>query len=263
MKHGSSAVTNMPVPVGGDAGAEAGVASSVRRPARRVRRWARAAVAAQVAFTAMWLLAAAWQGPRYSIFAHSISDMYAVTAPEPGAAFLIIVLTVCGAVTIWFALRSLLPMLRSALGPASGSAGRLATAGSWLLALSIFGLGNLFTVTERLDCRMADPGCTSAKQLSNFGGTMDDFLSTAGLILFVIAGFLLAAAMKRAAGWQPLVRPTRWCMALMIVILIADATGLGGLGGLFERLAALTGAAWIVFLAAGVGRRWRATPAAS
>jgi hypothetical protein len=218
-------------------------------------------VAAQVAFTASWLLAAAWQGPRYSIFAHSISDMYAVTAP--GAAFLIIVLTVCGAATIWFALRSLLPVLRSALGPASGSAGRLATAGSWLLALSIFGLGNLLTLTERLDCRMADPGCTSARQLSNFGGKMDDFFSTAGLILFVIAGFLLAAAMKRAAGWQPLVRPTRWFMALMIVILIADATGLGGLGGLFERLAALTGAAWIAFLAAGVGRRWRATPAAS
>jgi hypothetical protein len=35
--------------------------------------------------------------------------------------------------------------------------------------------------------------------------------------------------------------------------------GLGGLGGLFERLAALTGAAWIAFLAAGVGRRCRAT----
>jgi hypothetical protein len=261
MKHGSSEVANMPVPVGGDAGAEAGVASSVRRPARRVRRWARAAVVAQVAFTASWLLAAAWQGPRYSIFAHSISDMYAVTAP--GAAFLIIVLTVCGAATIWFALRSLLPMLRSALGPASGSAGWLATAGSWLLALSIFGLGNLLTVTERLDCRLADPGCTSAKQLSNFGGTMDDLLSTAGLILFVIAGFLLAAAMKRAAGWQPLVRPTRWFMALMIVVLLADSIGLGGLGGLFERLAALTGAAWIAFLAAEVGRRCRATPAAS
>jgi Protein of unknown function (DUF998) len=256
MKHGSPEVANMSVPVRGDAGAEAGVASSVRRPARRVRRWARAAVAAQVAFTASWLLAAAWQGPRYSIFAHSISDMYAVTAP--GAAFLIIVLTVCGAATIWFALRSLLPMLRS-----SGSAGWLATAGSWLLALSIFGLGNLLTVTERLDCRMADPGCTSAKQLSNFGGKMDDFLSTAGLILFVIAGFLLAAAMKRAAGWHPLVRPTRWFMVLMIVILIADGTGLGGLGGLFERLAALTGAAWIAILAVWVGRRWRAAPAVS
>ena len=56
------------------------------------------------------------------------------------------------------------------------------------MALSIFGLGNLLTVTERLDCRMADPGCTSAKQLSNFGGTMDDLFSTAGLILIVRLG---------------------------------------------------------------------------
>ena len=261
MKHGPSATTNMPVPPGGDPIAQAGAASPVRRPARRVGRWARGAVWAQAAFTASWLLAAAWQGPRYSIFAHSISDMYAVTAP--GAAFLIIVLTVCGAVTIWFALRSLLPALRSALGPAPRSAGRLATAGSWLLALSIFGLGNLLTVTERLDCRMADPGCTSAKQLSNFGGTMDDLFSTTGLILFVIAGFLLAAAMKRAAGWQPLVRPTRWLMALTILILLADATGLAGLGGLWERLAALTGAAWIAILATATARRCRTTPTPS
>jgi hypothetical protein len=256
MTHRSSQQTDMSVPAGGDAAAAADVPGLGRPPTRRVRRWARAGVAAQVVFTASWLLAAAWQGPRYSIFKHSISDMYAVTAP--GAAFLIIVITLCGAVTIWFTLRSLLPALR-----ASGAAGWLATAGSWLLVLSIFGLGDLLTVTERLDCRLADPGCTAAMQTSNFGGKMDDFMSTAGLILFVIAGFLLAAAMKRAAGWQSLVRPTRWVMAAMIVILFADAIGLGGLDGLWERLAALAGAGWIAFLAAGVSRRARVTPAAN
>jgi hypothetical protein len=261
MKHSSSQVTDMSVPAGRDAATAADVPGPGRSPARRVQRWARAAVAAQVAFTASWLLAAAWQGPRYSIFKHSISDMYAVTAP--GAAFLIIVITLCGATTIWFALRSLLPTLRSALGAAPGGARRLAVAGSWLLTLSIFGLGDLLTDTERLDCRMADPGCTAAMQTSNFGGKMDDFLSTAGLILFVIGGFLLAAAMKRAAGWQTLARPTRWVMALMIVILFADAIGIGGLDGLWERLAALTGAAWIAFLASAVSRRSRVTPAAS
>jgi hypothetical protein len=261
MKHSSSLETDMSVPAGGDSATATDVPGPGGPPTRRVRRWARAGVAAQVVFTASWLLAAAWQGPRYSIFAHSISDMYAVTAP--GAAFLIIVITVCGAATIWFTLRSLLPTLRSALGASSGGTRRLAVAGSWLLALSIFGLGDLLTVTERLDCRLADPGCTAAMQTSNFGGKMDDFMSTTGLILFVIAGFLLAAAMKRAAGWQSLVRPTRWVMALMIVILLADGLGIGGLDGLFERLAALTGAAWIAFLAAAVSRRSRVTPAAS
>jgi hypothetical protein len=252
MKDRSFQVPDTRIPAERDAEADPG-----RRSAASARHWARAAVAAQVAFTASWLLAAAWQGPRYSVFAHSISDMYAVTAP--GAAFLIIVLTVCGAATTWFALRSLRPTLRSALGSASAAARRLATAGSWLLALSIFGLGDLLTITERLDCRLADPGCTAAKQVSNFGGTMDSSLSTVGLFLFVIGGFLLAAAMKRAPGWQSLVRPTRWCMALMTVIFLAEGLAQHtGLSGLFERLAALAGATWIAFLAAGVSRRSRA-----
>jgi hypothetical protein len=147
------------------------------KAARRRRRLARLGVAAQLTFVASWLLAAAWQGPRYSVLAHPISDMYAETAP--GAAFLIIVITLCGAATIWFAWRSLRPALRPA--------GRLATAGSALLALSVFGLGDLLTVTEREACRLADPGCTASSQVSNSGGTLDGVLTTAGLLLFVRA----------------------------------------------------------------------------
>jgi hypothetical protein len=33
-----------------------------------------------------------------------------------------------------------------------------------LLALSIAGLGDLHTVSERLACRMAGPGCTATRQ---------------------------------------------------------------------------------------------------
>ena len=218
------------------------------RVARRVRRLARLAVAAQVAFVASWLLAAAWQGPRYSVTAHSISDMYADHAP--GAAFLIIVITLCGAATIWFAWRS----LRTALRPA----GRLATAASALLALSVFGLGDLLTVSEREACRLADPGCTASSQLSNSGGALDGTLTTAGLVLFVIAAFLLAAAMKRLPGGQAWVRPVRWYAALMIVLFIADGlTQSAGYSGLFERLVALAGASGIAVLAAGVSRQSR------
>jgi hypothetical protein len=224
----------------------AGDTASPGRPRRRAQRWARVAVAAQIIFVLSWLLAAAWQGPRYSIVAHSISDMYAKTAP--GAAFLIIAFTLCGAATMWFAWRA----LRPALEPG----GRLATIGSALLALSIFGLGNLLTATERLSCRLADPGCTAARQLSNTGGKLDDVLSTAGILLFVIAGFLLAAAMKRTPGWQASARRARWCMALMIVFAACDGlTQSAGLSGLFERLLALTGAAWIALLARGVTKR--------
>src|SRR6185437_11314007 len=207
------------------------------KAARRRRRLARLGVAAQLTFVASWLLAAAWQGPRYSVLAHPISDMYAETAP--GAAFLIIVITLCGAATIWFAWRSLRP------------AGRLATAGSALLALSVFGLGDLLTVTEREACRLADPGCTASSQVSNSGGTLDGLLTTAGLLLFVLAGFLLAAAMKRVPGWQAWVRPVRWTMVLMIALLVGDGLAAGGgYSGLLERLIALAGAAGIAVLAA-------------
>ena len=68
-----------------------------------IRRWAGVGIAAQVVFVASWLAAAAWQGPRYSVMKHSISEMYAVTAPH--AVFLVVVLTLCGAATIWFAVR--------------------------------------------------------------------------------------------------------------------------------------------------------------
>ena len=58
------------------------------------RRWALVTVAAQVAFVLSWLVAAAWQGPDDSPVAHSISDMYALTAPH--AWFLVVVLTLRG-----------------------------------------------------------------------------------------------------------------------------------------------------------------------
>jgi hypothetical protein len=229
-----------------DKGARRAARAASRIP-RRGRRLARLAVAAQVAFVASWLLAAAWQGPRYSVFAHSISDMYAVTAP--GAAFLIVMFTLCGAATMWFSWRS----LRTALRPA----GWLATTGSALLALSIFGLGDLLTVSERLACRLADPGCTPAKQLANAGGMLDNTLSTLGVVAFVAAGFFLAAAMKRLPEWRSWVRPVRWSMAAVIVFAVADGltSGPGGLSGLFERLIALAGATGIALLARGVLRR--------
>jgi len=78
-------------------------------PGPSTRRWARVGIAAQVIFVASWLAAASWQGPRYRVLAHSISEMYARTAPHP--TFLLIVFTLCGAATILFALRSVWPAL--------------------------------------------------------------------------------------------------------------------------------------------------------
>ena len=237
-------------------GASGSPSGADRKRGRRERRLARAAVAAQVLFVASMLLAASWQGPRYSLLADSMSDMYALNAPA--AAFLIIMLTIAGAVTMWFVFRSLRPALRSALLPQAGSARRLVTIGCWLLAFSIFGIGNLLTIFMRLDCRLVDAGCTPAKQVSNFGGTLDNTISSVGVLVFIAAGFLLGMAMNRTASWKSLVRPTRRFMVVMIVWVIGDAvSGYGGdhPGGLFERLIAFTGAVWITYIAVAVSRR--------
>jgi hypothetical protein len=124
---------------------------------RSVRRWSVVVVTASVAFVAAWLLAASWQGPRYSVTADSISDMYANGAP--GAAFPIVVIALCGAAVLLFAWRALWPSLRRA--------GRPAVIGVTLLGASMFGVGDLLTPFEREGCRLAEPGCTSSAQLAN------------------------------------------------------------------------------------------------
>jgi len=220
--------------------------SSGRRAA--VRRWAWLGLVAQAVFVASWLVAASWQGPRYSVVAHTISDMSAVTAPH--GALLVVVLTLCGAATMGFALRSVWSALRTG--------GWRAATGSVLLALSIVGLGDLLSPAERLACRMADPGCTATQQLSNTGGQLDNAISSLGLLLLVIAAFFLAAAMRRTHGWEGWARPTRWTAVLITAFGVASVlTQDAGYTGLFERLVAALGAAALAVLAIGILRRTR------
>jgi hypothetical protein len=84
-------------------------------------------------------------------------------------------------------------------------------------------------------------------------------------VLLVIAGFLLAAAMRRLPAWRAWVRPVRWTTALIFLLLVGDAlTGSSGYSGLFERVFAAVAAAALAALAVGVLRRTRpASPAAS
>jgi hypothetical protein len=214
----------------------------------RVRQWAVVGVAAQALFMVSGLVAAAWQGPRYSVLADSVSDMYARTAP--GGMFLVVVFTLCGAATICFAVTSVRPALR--LG------GWRATMGSTLLALSVVGLGDLLSPAERLACRMADPGCTSARQISNLGGRLDDILTSGGVVVLVLAGFVLAAAMKRAPGWRAWALPTRWTTVAIVGLFVAAVLSQTvGLGGLSERLLEDTVAAALAALGIGIIRRCR------
>lgn len=209
-------------------------------------RWAWLGAAAQVAFLVVLFVAPLWQGPRYSVLAHTISDMSAIGAPH--AVVLLVVFTVCGAATIVFALRSVWPALRPG--------GVRAVLGSILLALSAVGLGDLLSTQERLACRMADPGCTVTLQLSNSGGKLDNIITSIGVLLLVVAGFFLASAMRRTPGWQQWAWPTRWTAVLVLAFAVADVlTQQAGLGGLFERLVAVTGAIAVGVLAVGILRR--------
>ncbi len=212
-----------------------------------VRLWAAFTLFAHIVFVLAWLIAAAWQGPRYSAMAHSISDMYAVTAPH--GMVLVVILTLCGLSLVLFTALTLWPMLRRA--------GWSAAVGCLLLALSIFGLGDLLSPFERLACRLADPGCSALAQVANAGGALDSTVSFIGICFLIGAGFFLAAAMGRLAAWRTWAAPTRWFTALIIVFfLLTGLTGGAGLSGLFERLLAFTGAAGIVALALKTLRRW-------
>jgi hypothetical membrane protein len=231
------------------AAADRTAASSGRRAG--VRRWAWLGLVAQAVFVASCLVPVLWQGPRYSAVAHTISDMYAVTAPHAG--ILVVVLSLCGAATIGFVLRSVWSQLRTG--------GWRAATGSILLALSIVGLGDLLSPAERLACRMADPGCTATQQLSNVGGQLDNVISSIGVLLLVIAAFFLAAAMRRTPGWEGWARPTRWTAVLIIAFAVASVLTQGaGYSGLFERLVAVTGAVALAVLAIGILRRTQAGP---
>lgn len=208
-------------------------------------RWAWVAVVAQVVFVVSWLIARAWQGPRYSALSDTISDMYAVTAP--GGLFLVVVLTLCGIATVLFALLSVWPTLRPA--------GWTAAVGSILLAVSIYGLGDVLSPFERQGCRIADPGCTAAGQMNSPGGRLDSILSTAGIFCFVAAAFFLAAAMRRTPGWERAARPTMWFgVGFLVLVLLLAAVESSSLGGLVERLVVAIGAAAIAALAVRVAR---------
>lgn len=230
-------------------GTTARIISTTRDPSeagvRRARGWSAAVIVMHVAFVVAFLVARTWQVPGYSAVDHSVSDMYAVTAPH--AWFLIVVITAAGVATLGFTIFALHPALRGA--------GRTATVGCVLLALCVFGVGDLLTPFERLACQRADPSCSTSDQVASFGGALDSTLTTAGLACMVAAAFVLAAAMNRLPTWARWARPARWFGVVLLVLLVLTATfSSHGPGGVLERLTAAFGAAGMVCLGAGVLR---------
>lgn len=206
-----------------------------------IRRTAQLAVVAQVVFVASFLIAGTWQGPRYNAMTQSMSDMYADTAPN--GAFLVVAFTFCGLATVLFAGICVWPTLRRA--------GWSAAVGAALLGLSIAGLGDLLSPFERLACRMADPGCTYDAQAATPGGALDNNLSFIGIVLFALAPFFLAEAMRRLPEWKGWAWPTRFAGFTFIALFVIDTVvyAMNGPQGLFERLLATSAAVSIGALA--------------
>lgn len=225
------------------------VTSSAARSAA-VRPWAiTAGLVAPVLLVGAFFVFEFFQGPNYSRMEHTISDMYAVTAPNGW--LLASIIAVCGALTIVFIWWGLYP----ALGRT-----RMALVCAVLFTLSVYGIGDLFAPIERLGCRMADAGCTPDLQVANTGGTLDSLLTTLGIFIFVSAVITTGFTMRDRAGLRS------YAVAFIVAGFVfagwlALSAVFADVGGLWERIAADGGAAILFALAWVVRGRQHATTA--
>ncbi len=202
--------------------------------------WGVVGVAAQVVFTAGWVIAETWQGPRYSPFADTISDLQARTAPHvwfPIACFAI------GALgTFGFAVFGLRPSL--------AGAGNIAAYSPWLLAICALAIGNSFPL---IPCRLSDPGCTANAQLLSPGGLTDAIVAGLAFLGLALSPFPLGRRIGALPSWRRLAPVTRAARIVCPVsyLLLAVSTNIASTPavGLIERVLATSCVLWIGALA--------------
>jgi Protein of unknown function (DUF998) len=220
-----------PLQVGGDSG----------RPNHgHALAWGVVGVISQVVFTAGWVIAETWQGPRYSPIADTISDMQARTAPHvwfPIACFAV------GALgTFGFAVFGLRPAL--------AGAGNLAAYSPWLLAICALALGNSFPL---IPCRLSDAGCTANAQLLSPGGLTDAIVAGLAFLGLALTPFPLGRRIAALPSWRRL-RPVTWAARIacpLSYVLLAVSTNIASTPavGLIERVLATSCVLWIGALA--------------
>ncbi|WP_261562833.1 DUF998 domain-containing protein [Frankia tisae] len=219
------------------------IASTVRRPGTAWRTWGAVGLAAQLVFTTGWVLAGTWQGPHYSVLRDSISDETALTAPH--AWFLITCQLLAGLGTLAFALFGLRPAL--------AAAGKTAGYAPWMLAA---GSMAYLVIYPRLPCRLADSSCTVHEHLDSAGGLNDAIASGMLIAMLAVVPFPLWRRMRELPRWRRLRPVMLGARILGPILLIATASqgpyAPGSQEGLFERILALTIAAWICALAASL-----------
>ena len=193
---------------------------------------------AQAAFTAGWLIADTWQGPRYSPVNDTISDLQAATAPH--AWFAIACFAVGGLGTFGFVVFGLRPAL--------ARAGKAARYAPWMLAFSALALGNSFPL---IPCRLADPGCTAHHQLVSPGGLTDAIVASVAFLVLALTPFPLWRRLKVLPQWQRLkpVMMTARVIGPACYLLLAISSSAGTAEGLMERILATSCVLWMCALA--------------
>jgi hypothetical protein len=190
---------------------------------RRTALFAAAAIAAQLAFVAGWIVAGLLEGHGYSSAEHDISDLGALTAHHVWLVQL--TMGIAGVVTVLFAIL----VLRRWFGGAA-----------WLVVLSLLGLDNLSDVFFRLDCRAADAGCSTSDAVSSWHAQIHLASFLVASLATIVAPFVFASRMKRLDGWGDLARPTRiFGVCFIAVFVVTGATTGTSAQGLTQRVAAV------------------------
>jgi hypothetical protein len=208
-----------------------------REAGSRLIAWGTVGIVAQAAFMAGWLVAEAWQGPRYSAIADTISDMQAATAPHVW--FIVTCFATGGVGTFCFAIFGLRPAL---------AAGRAAPHAVWMLALAGLAIGNSFPL---IPCEVPAATCTAHHQLYSPGGITDAVVATAAFLVLVFTPSQLRKRLVELPEWRhlvPVMTAARVvCPVAYTVLSVASLTGTGQ--GLFERALATSCVLWISSLA--------------
>jgi hypothetical protein len=202
-------------------------------------------VAGVVVFDLGWLFAEAVQTGGYSVGRHDVSDLGALTAQH--AWVVLITGGISGVLTIAFAIGGLRPALRIP--------GRRDALGAWLLAASLMGLDNVSDAFFRLDCRAADPGCSSAVAMGSWHGTVHAVVGVIAAVATMGALFTLPPRMRRIGAWQDLARPmlaTAWVFTALLVAYVAREGRAGG--GLLQRVLIVILSVVVIVLALRVRR---------
>lgn len=195
-------------------------------------------LAAQVAFTAGWVVSEIWQGPSYNPINDTISDMQAANAPH-----------------VWFpitcfALGSIgtFAFVVFGLRPALSKAGHVAVFAPWMLAIAGLAIGNSFPL---IPCQIAHPSCSASHQLSSPGGMTDAVVATSAFLVLAFTPIPLWRRLRVLPEWRHL-KPVMLAASILGpggFVLLGVASSSNVADGLAERALTTICVLWIAALA--------------